>query len=269
MNKSLIKKLIRPFVGKKYQQAFYEKLHMLSLVGMNYALGGDLKFSGEYNALKYIKSKLKNKDGYVIFDVGANIGDYSKACLEVFDSPNTRIFSFEPSKLTHQTLISNIKDARVKIENIGMSDKEEVLTLYTPTSDKKQDLSGIASVYNRNYSSVDHSQVTSQEIKLTTIDSYCEKNNIKNINLLKLDIEGHELAALRGAKKIIEDSGVDFIQFEFGTTESRSFFADFWNMFSTRYNFYRIVTNGLYPIKRYDEFTCEIFAAINFLLEKK
>ena len=131
MNRKLLKKLIRPFVGKKYQQAFYEKLHLLSLVGMNYGIGGDLKVSGELDALNYIKRKLGNKKSVVLFDVGANVGDYTKGLLDVFGGFDCGIYSFEPSKRIFSLLNENIKSDKVQKFNFGLSNTPGKLNLYS------------------------------------------------------------------------------------------------------------------------------------------
>lgn len=51
---------------------------------MNFAIGGDLKYSGELNAIKFVSNKLSKKDKFIIFDVGANLGDYGLACNKIF-----------------------------------------------------------------------------------------------------------------------------------------------------------------------------------------
>jgi hypothetical protein len=105
-----------------------------------------------------------------------------------------------------------------------------------------------------------------EEIKLTTIDLYCKKNNIEQIHFLKLDIEGHELNALNGAKNMIEKGKIDFIQFEFGgcNIDSRTYFQDFYYILKDKYKIYRILKDGIYELPDYKE-TYEIFITINYL----
>jgi len=109
-----------------------------------------------------------------------------------------------------------------------------------------------------------------EAIKLTTIDAYCAENQIERIHFLKLDIEGHELNALNGAKKMIKDNRIDFIQFEFGgcNIDSRTYFQDFYYFLKDNYTIYRILKDGIYELSNYKEIY-EIFITTNFLAIKK
>src|SRR5690606_3866529 len=107
-------------------------------------------------------------------------------------------------------------------------------------------------------------------IEIRTIDQFCRDQNISNIDFLKLDIEGHEMAALRGASEMLNKNAIRFIQFEFGgcNIDSRTYFQDFWYLLHERYKIYRIVRDGLFHVERYSE-TYEIFRTINYLAELK
>ena len=192
-------------------QLFFEKLHDFALNGMNYGNGGFLDQSGEKWVMTYIKNKIRNKGNLILFDVGANIGTYSQALLSLFDDTNFHLYSFEPSKEAFKLLNVNIKDDRIKTINSGISSKTGQMTLFADF-----DGSALGSVYKR---LLDHHRINmekSEIIEVTTLDDYCSKNNINRIDLLKLDIEGNELEALRGAKDLLKNRCIQFIQFEFG-----------------------------------------------------
>jgi FkbM family methyltransferase len=264
---SAITYLIKKIGGKIKLQKYFEYLHSLSLIGMNYGNGGDFRTSGENFAIKYIKSKLisQNKE-VVVFDVGANIGDYSINLLEAFKNETFKIYSFEPSKHTYNELLKKVHNYKNIISfNFGFGETNETLKLFSNAS-----LSHLASVYKRNLDHIGINMLALEEIKIKKIDDFCEENNIQKINFLKLDVEGHEYKCLLGAKKMIGNKKIDFIQFEFGGTniDSGTYFRDFWHLLKDNYNFYRIVKNGLHPIKNYRE-TLEIFTTINYLLEIK
>jgi hypothetical protein len=65
---------------------------------------------------------------------------------------------------------------------------------------------------------------------------------------------------------MLKGNKIKFIQFEFGGTDidARVFFRDFYFLLSPKYNIYRILKNGLYPIKVYKE-SEEIFITTNYL----
>ena len=56
----------------------------------------------------------------------------------------------------------------------------------------------------------------SEIVETTPLDIYIKENSIEHINFLKIDIEGHEMAALLGIGGYFSGDFIDFIQFEYG-----------------------------------------------------
>lgn len=264
MIKRIMTKMISPLLGRKRLYKLWYKLYRYSLKGMNADNGGDITKTGEINIINHIKQNKKNNTP-VLFDVGANVGNYTRALLNCFGD-NCVIHSFEPAEKTFQTLSQNIKTDNVILNNFGISNEATVATLYY---DKEK--SPFSSVYQRqsDYHTKDFGK-KSETIKLDTIDNYCNKNNIEYIDFLKLDIEGHEVKALMGAHKMLSSKKIGAIQFEFCSCniDSRTFFRDFWNILHTDYHFYRILKDGLVEIMQYNELL-ESFKCSNYLLTLK
>lgn len=107
-------------------------------------------------------------------------------------------------------------------------------------------------------------------IKISSIDDFCYKQNIKQIDLLKLDIEGHELSALRGAKNMLKQKAIKNIQFEFGgcNIDSKTFLQDFYYLLNTDFLLYRVVKDGIIPVTTYSEMD-EIFITTNYFARLK
>lgn len=250
-------------IGKKRYQRFFEKLYRVSVEGMNYGLGDNIYRDGEIGAIQYVASRLEGGKA-VVFDVGANKGSYTKELSRFF--PNADIYCFEPSQATHAILESNVGNLPgVHCCNFGFGKETSEVELYSDAEG-----SGIASVYDRRLSHFGIALEAKEKISIRRIDEFCGSEGIVNIDFLKLDIEGHELAALEGAGDMLQQKRIRFIQFEFGgcNIDSRTYFQDFWYLLSPNYNINRIVSDGLYPIQRYSE-TLEIFRTINFLAELK
>lgn len=262
---SLIKKLIRFFAGRMKLQKFFETLNTISLLGMNIGGGSDPKTSGEIFTLNYIRHRLKYLDKICLFDVGANIGNYTILLKKIFGA-RAQIHSFEPSHKTYQKLQSNLGNmSGVNLYNFGLGNQDGQLTLFS-----NADESGLASVYKRK---LDHFNIhLSQEekIQMKTLDAFCAEQKITRINFLKLDVEGHEMQVLQGGQNMIKAGAIDFIQFEFGgcNIDSRTYFQDFFYRLKDDYKIYRIVKDGLYPLDQYQE-SYEQFSTTNFLAEKK
>ncbi len=247
-------------------QKFYENLFRISLIGMNIGTGGDISFDGESYVMRYVKNQCLLNKNIVIFDVGANIGNYTQKIVKEFKNINFQLYSFEPSRETFFELNKRLKNIpNLKLYNIGFGDKNGVKTLYY---NKKK--SGLASMYNRQLLHFDIKMNLRESIKIYRIDDFCKNNRIHKIDFLKLDTEGYEFNILNGAKSMIKDNAIRFIQFEFGgcNIDSRTYFQDFFYLLKEKYYIYRILKNGLYRIDSYKEIY-ELFLTTNFLAELK
>jgi hypothetical protein len=101
-----------------------------------------------------------------------------------------------------------------------------------------------------------------------TLDAYCLRNGVERIDLLKVDVEGHELAVLRGARRLFERGAIHRVLFEFGGTgiDSRVFLQDYYYFFTPMgMKLHRLLRDGsLHPIPQYEEFY-EQFTYTNFV----
>ncbi|MAY82991.1 MAG: methyltransferase FkbM [Flavobacteriales bacterium] len=232
---------------------------------MNIGKGSFNDESGEENAIRYINKQFDGVDDLMIFDVGANVGHYS-ILLNKHIGEKAMIHAFEPSKRTFDKLQSNVGDLNnIVPHNFGLGNEQSKQTLYTNTEG-----SGLASVYKRNLDHINIDMNQSEDIVISTLDSFCDENKISHIHFLKLDVEGHELKVLEGAAKMLRSASIDFIQFEFGgcNIDSRTYFQDFYYLLKDNFNLYRIVKDGLFPISRYSEMY-EAFSTTNYLAERK
>ncbi|MDQ6799923.1 MAG: FkbM family methyltransferase [Acidobacteriota bacterium] len=195
----------------------------------------------------------------VVFDVGANIGDYATLVHETFDG-RADIHCFEPSAATFDRLQERCSTI-ARVNRFGLSDMQGRMTLYT-----NDDRSGLSSLYDRKLDHIDLKLAPSETVALRTVDDYCRDEKIVRIDLLKMDVEGHELAVLKGARALLDRDAIDCIQFEFGgcNIDSRTYFRDFCDVLQPRFRIYRILANGLWPIAHYAE-TLETFATTNYL----
>ncbi len=257
-----MKRFLKFFLGKKFGQKFFRLVFLFSLKGMNFGGGSDFSQSGEEWVLRnFVKPSREKK--YVIFDAGANVGGYALSAHKILQQKNidNQIYCFEPARSAFVRLKQNTANLPgIVCFNIALGKTAARMPLYSTKAE-----SGLTSLYKRDELIVkDMDQ--SEEVEVDSLDSFCAKQGIANIDFLKLDIEGNEYQALLGAKKMLENKKIDFIQFEFGGTDidARVFFRDFYKLLSPNYSIYRILKNGLQPIRTYQE-TDEIFITTNYL----
>jgi FkbM family methyltransferase len=249
--------LLAPVLGKKLFQGFFESLYLLSLAGMNYGLVTPER-SGEKYLLRYLKSRFNNKHKKIIFDVGANRGEYVAHVLDILKD-NVLIYAFEPLKEAGKVLKKNFsRYQKVKILNTGLSDKKGRSVIYFD-----ENISELASLYKRQHLSMSLPVKLDKKetIDLTTLDWFCIKNRISRIDLVKIDAEGNELKVLQGAKNMLGENRINFIQ-------SGTYFRDIYLLLSPNFYIYRLLQDGLARIKKYDE-KQEIFIMSNFVAINK
>jgi FkbM family methyltransferase len=248
--------------GNKVAQQLLQKMVDKAQCLMGIGSGTDAELSGEKGVFELLLRQTQSP--CCIFDVGANAGQYLHLILKYFGNDKINIHCFEPGKSTFAELTNNApKSSMVKLNNVALSNICGEAQLYY---DEKR--SGLASMTKRR---LDHFNINFEQyetIKIETVDSYCLNNNINRINLLKIDVEGHELDVLNGANEMFKQKAIDIITFEFGgcNIDTRSFFQDFYYFFrNVEMRISRITPSGyLYPLDSYLEMF-EQFRTTNFV----
>lgn len=251
-----------PMMGKKEYFGFFLKLYLWALEGMNIGAGTSPETSGETNVLDFIGNRMG--DGtLVLFDVGANVGEYTKLLLNYFGEKEVTIHSFEPSGITFETLERNVRGEKVILNHVGLGKEKSEAILYYDREN-----SGMASLYDRQLDYLGMELSKKEKVRIIPLDEYCRENGIEKIDFLKMDVEGNELDVLQGAEHMLRESRIRSIQFKFGgaNLDSRTYFRDFWNLLHEKYTLYRILKDGLLPIVQYEEcldiFTCTNYFAV-------
>jgi len=220
-------------------------------------LGGGDSIQLEVKTVLHFLDKFDNSSPIVVFDIGANLGDYS---LEISNSlPNVKLVAFEPSSEAFKALNDRFRNhSNVTLVNSALGSKNGEVTLF---SDRVG--SGLASLTRRN---LDHLGIPfgkSETIFIRTGESWIAENDASP-SFVKIDVEGHELDVLLGFGKYLQS--IQLIQFEFGgcNIDTRTYFKDFWTLLSPVFAIYRITPSGPQLIAEYTE-NHESFMTSNFL----
>ncbi len=136
--------------------------------------------------------------GNTVFDVGANIGETTLHFARLI-GPEGQVFSFEPDPYNHERARSNISlndFSNITLLQVGMAEEEKEVRLFTVD----QHNLGM----NRILPEESSSGFDSALIRCRTLDSVVQDEDVSHVSLIKMDIEGYEMNALRGARGTLE-----------------------------------------------------------------
>ena len=265
--KPLVKKMLVSVSGSRSFQDILEELvqicHILQGVGTG---SSEVGTSGEQAVFDLLRQSVKPP--YCVFDVGSNRGQFLQLALDNVGSGDYSVHCFEPGQGTYGMLSASFQsNPRVKLNNVGIGKSCGEARLHYDAVG-----SGLASLTKRKLDHLGIPFEQSEPVTITTIDDYCQEYGLDHIHLLKLDIEGHELDALAGARKMFQRKAVDLVTLEFGgcNVDTRTFFQDFWYFFTEMgMDVFRITPTGyLYSIKSYSEIH-EKFGVTNLVAQLK
>lgn len=182
----------------------------------------NIESNGEVTVLK----KLARTNPQCIFDVGANIGEYSIATSQI--CKDAKIYAFEPIKSTFSILKENLKsyqNENIFLVNKGLSSKtrKENFNIYPSHAHASAyDIKGLG--YNKE---------NKETVELMAGSEYAKDNNIDHIDFLKIDVEGGEMDVLLGFRSFLENKQISMVQFEYGyiNITTKVLLADFHEFF--------------------------------------
>jgi FkbM family methyltransferase len=134
----------------------------------------------------WYKKNLKKKNH--VIDVGANIG----LMTAYFSTRWSKVTAFEPSPKSFSCLEKNCNKENIDLHNLGLSDKEDKVLFAQCLNSEIDQIVSTNAVLKKNWKTT--------EIPVT----YLDKFNFDSVDLLKIDVEGHELQVVKGAEQTIK-----------------------------------------------------------------
>lgn len=204
-----------------------------------------------------------------IIDVGANLDVYG---AEVF--PEAKIYACEPHPVTFSRLekihSEDVKNGHITLLNIALSDTAAKMSLYDFADDAElkhtQPTSALASLSKEVIEGLHKQKAKSYKVEVKTIDQVIKEHKLREVDILKIDTEGHEHHVLLGAKQALQRQRIKVIQFEFNemNVTTRSFLSDFMQLLPD-YMFYRLLPRGVVALGPYRPLTHELFGFQNII----
>jgi FkbM family methyltransferase len=159
------------------------------------------------NAFIDQKRLLNNLESGIILDVGAHVGDTTELYRKYFSQ--SKIFCFEPFSESCDYLKKRfINDSNIKIVETALGSKDETKTLYV------SNYSNLNSLQRPNERAWGFADEKSVDVETITLDQFCLENDIKQIDILKLDVQGSELDVLMGSETLLEKGNISLVYVE-------------------------------------------------------
>jgi FkbM family methyltransferase len=175
------------------------------------------------------------RPGATFLDIGAHHGFFSLAAGLLGEG--IHIVAFEPNPGNFRILKANVAAngvTNLRIEPLAISDSDGMAALYLTKSDMSASLM-------QGFQSHDTKQVGSVQVPTVTLDHYLQVHAAEGPLVIKVDIEGHEAAFIRGARKTIGSFKPDIV-LEVVEDQDPLWVADLKSM---GYRFYSITDRGL------------------------
>ena len=154
------------------------------------------------------------RPGMIVLDIGAAFGYYTLLSADKVGERG-KVISFEPEPSNFEIIEKNIFlngfQKRVMLINKAVADKEGTALLHY----KKDYVCGAPSL-------VGSSQEKTIKVETITIDNFLHINNIKNIDIVKIDVEGYEPFVIKGMENTIQYTKRLIIILEFSPLIYRS-----------------------------------------------
>ncbi len=208
----------------------------------------DMDFNGEKRLLlELLSSHIHESRKLVLFDVGANVGEWTRAAVTGAHAASitdrVEVHAFEPVDTTFEILRENLSNipagSNVILVNKAMSDQEGSTDIF---------VFGEGGGTNSLHSDKLAPETSKRTIQLTTLDQYCHDHLIEYVHFAKCDTEGHDVNVLRGATELLKQERLMVFQFEYNHrwVYSRHYLKDVFDLMEhTRYRIGKVVPDGI------------------------
>ncbi len=213
-----------------------------------HALYENSNYDPASNGEAWLLNRLATTSPKVIFDVGANRGDYARLALAA--CTQARLYAFEPIPTVFQELARSLgSKPRAESFSHALADLNGELNFYFDSA-HTGNTTAVFGVQDSIHGLTTIECIPAQARRL---DDFCSEHSIASINLLKIDVEGFESSVLMGGCRMISEGRVDCIQIEYGKANlfSRYFVHDYMRDYGADYVIGKLYPRGVHWFGRY------------------
>jgi len=148
---------------------------------------------------------------HIVLDLGARNGWFFSSWQKF--SPLARIYAFEPDKTAFNFLQNKYSDdPMIHLCHKGIGADESLQRFYHLAG--SQVSSSFLKPDQKTWNDIKYQtgKIEEREIAVTTLDKYCDEHQIGDIYLIKIDIQGYEMQALKGANKTLKSTSYLMIE---------------------------------------------------------
>ena len=201
---------------------------------------------------KRIVKFIENENIEIVLDIGAHKGEFLNHIKKI--KTIRKVFSLEPQKKIYRELLGKIDNKKFFAHNIAISDtngiKKMEINDFTMTSTLSK-VNSSSVYYKIKKFIIGNKKKKYENIKAEKLDHFTKKRNLKKIDLLKIDVEGHEFQAIKSGLKTLKKTKYLLIEFRQNDLYLNYSASDLHNMIKK--NNFKLAKNFKFPLSSMED----------------
>jgi FkbM family methyltransferase len=145
----------------------------------------------------------------IIFDIGAHVGGVTSVYRRLF--PMATIYAFEPFPESFRKLQTSFASDRfIRPYQLGFADRPGTIP-FNVNEDKMTNSLLMTEAAAVSFWGNVVQKIGETEVEVTTVDEFCERNDVDQVHIMKVDTQGAEKRVLQGADRMLREKRISCI----------------------------------------------------------